>query len=81
MNAYVYPIRVGGREILIVFDDQYITWLDSTDPVVRVDLLWYIEEHPEAGVMDLLHFCISQDLACGLVFGEGDETLLAGPLS
>lgn len=82
MDAFVSPIRVGEREILIVYDNRYVTWLDATDLAVRAGLLWYIEKHPESGVIDLLNYCLTQDLACGLVFDGGDEgALLTGPLS
>ena len=68
MNAYVYSIRVSGQEILIVFDDKLVTWLNVTDLVVRTGLYWYINKHPEAGIIDLLGFCVEQDFECGLVF-------------
>ena len=68
MNAYVYPIKVNGQEILIVHDDKLVTWLNSTDLVVRAGLYWFIEKHPEAGIMDLLSFCMEQEFECGLIF-------------
>lgn len=68
MNAYVYPIRVSGQEILIVHDDKLVTWLNSTDLVVRAGLYWFIEKHPEAGIMDLINFCVEQEFKCGVVF-------------
>lgn len=77
MYMYVYPITVGGREILIVHDDKYITWLDTTDLVVRAGLYYYIDKHQEAGVMDLLQFCIENDFDCGLVFDGSDAALLS----
>ena len=64
MNSYVYPIIVKGQEILIVYDDRCVTWLNATDLVVRVGLYWFIEKNPEAEILDLLHFCAEQD------FGE-----------
>ena len=81
MNAYVYPIKVNGQEILIVHDDKLMTWLNATDLVVRAGLYWFIEKHPEAGIMDLLNFCMEQEFECGLIFDGGDATLLTGYLS
>lgn len=81
MNEYVYPIRVNGQEILIIHDDQLVTWLNATDLAVRAGLYWYIDRHPEAGIIDLLNFCIESDFECGLVFGRDDEALFTGPLS
>ena len=46
MNAYVYPIKVNGQEILIAHDDKLVTWLNATDLVVRAGLYWFIEKHP-----------------------------------
>ena len=74
MNAYAYPIKVNGQEILIVYDDKLMTWLNSTDPVVRAGLYWFIAKHPDAGIMDLLNFCISQEFECGLVFDAIKKT-------
>ena len=65
MNAYVYPIKVNGQEILIAHDDKLVTWLNATDLVVRAGLYWFIEKHPEAGIMDLLNFCMEQEFECG----------------
>lgn len=72
MDMYVYPIQTSGREILIIFDDQCVTWLDATDLAVKARLYLYITKHPTAGIIDLLNYCISQDLACGLVFDGND---------
>ena len=44
------------------------TWLNATDLVVRAGIYWFIEKHPEAGIMDLLNFCMEQEFECGLVF-------------
>ena len=74
MNAYVYPIKVNGQEILIVHDDKLVTWLNSTDLVVRAALYWFIEKHPEAGIMNLINFCVEQEFECGLVFDGNRES-------
>lgn len=81
MDAYVYPIQVCKQEILIVYDGKLITWLNATDLTVRAGLYWYIAEHPKAGIMDLLNFCMAQDYACGLIFDGSDEAFLTGRLS
>lgn len=81
MDAYVYPIKIHGQEILIVYDDKCVTWLNATDLAVRAGLYWYIEKHPEAGIMELLDFCVKNDFHCGLVFDGNDATLLAGQFS
>jgi hypothetical protein len=62
MNAYVYPIKVNGQEILIAHDDKLVTWLNATDLVVRAGLYWFIEKHPEAGIVDLLNSAWSRNL-------------------
>ena len=74
MNAYVYPIKVNGQEILIVHDDRVVTWLNATNLVVRAGLYWFIEKHPEAGIMDLINFCMEQEFECGLVFDGNWES-------
>ena len=74
MNAYVYPIKANGQEILIVFDDRLVTWLNATNLVVRAGLYWFIEKHPEAGVMSLLNFCVEQEFECGLIFDGTRES-------
>lgn len=81
MNTYVYPIQVNGQEILIVFDDRLVAWLNATELVVRAGLYWFLEKHPEAGGMDLLKFCMEQDFECGLVFDGGDTALDTDQLS
>ena len=81
MNAYVYPIKINGQEILIVHDDKLVTWLNATDLVVRAGLYWFIEKHPEAGIIDLLNFCVEQEFECGLIFDGGDATLFTSQSS
>ena len=75
MDAYVYPIKVNEQEILIVYDDKLVTWLNATDLVVRAGLLWFIEMHPEAGIIELLNFCVEQGFNCGLIY-DGNETFM-----
>ena len=67
MHTYVYP-QVTGLEILIVYDEKHVTYLNVTDPDVKTGLYRYIDSHPEAGIVDLIHFCIEHDFSCGLVF-------------
>ena len=81
MNAYVYPIKVNGQEILIVHDDKLVTWLNATDLAVRAGLYWFIEKHTEAGIMDLLYFCMEQEFECGLIFDGSDATFHTGQSS
>ena len=81
MSAYVYPIKINGQEILIVHDDKLVTWLNATDLVVRAGLYWFIEKHPEAGIIDLLNFCVEQEFECGLVFDGSDAALHTGQSS
>ena len=78
MNAYVYPIKVNEQEILIVHDDKLVTWLNATDLAVRAGLYWFIEKHPEAGIIDLLNFRIEQEFECGLIFDGSEVALLPG---
>lgn len=78
MDACVYPIKIHGQEILIVYDDKCVTWLNATDLTVKAGLYWYIEKHPEAEIMDILDFCVENDFECGLVFDGNDVTLLEG---
>ena len=81
MDVYVYPITVGGQELLIVHDDKFVTWLNATDLTVRAGLYYYIDKHPEAGVIDLLNFCIENQFDCGILFDGSDTALFTGQLS
>ena len=81
MNTFVYPIEVNGQEILIVHDDKCVTWLNVTDPAVKVDLIQYIDSHPESGITDLIAYCVETSVDCGLIFDASDVNSFTGFLS
>ena len=87
-NAYIHvklysilkicELTINEQEILIVHDDKLVTWLNATDLAVRAGLYWFIEKHPEAGIIDLLNFRIEQEFECGLIFDGSEVALLPG---
>ena len=81
MNSIVYPIKIRGQEILIVHDDKLVTWLNVTDPVVKVALIQYIDSHPESGITDLIAYCVETSVDCGLIFDSSDVDSFSSFLS
>ena len=65
MNAYLSPVKPDGKNILIVRDSRLMTWLNISDSNVKSTIWKFISEHDKSSVLDLISFCMTQDIECG----------------